>query len=245
MLAQGITNHYLLPCDEGYLLVEAGSKKMFPQFLRQLEGQGISPEEIKYLLLSHHHEDHAGFTASLRQVSGCSIIVHRQALEPLQEGEHHIPQKGGLVNRRVMLLGFYLLLKGVQLNIEPVEFKATDILVEEDNNELLRTLGIPGEILVTPGHSPDSISLLLDDGSCFCGDAAMNLPGWLDTRYCCIFIADVEQYYRSWQKMLDRGARTIYPAHGPPFSSRELERNMHSFSQQDLVQTKRRGVKTT
>jgi len=63
--------------------------------------------------------------------------------------------------------------------------------------ELLRSLGVPGKILCIPGHNPDSISLLLDDGSCFCGDAAFNLMPWLGTRYLLPLISDMESSYRS------------------------------------------------
>ncbi len=235
-LTKGLTKRYLLPCNAGYLLVEGGSESEFSLFLKELKEQGIGPGEIKYLFLSHHHEDHAGFAASLRELSDCRIIAHQEALEPLQTGEHFIPGEGGIVNRRVILFGYYLFLtKKVRLKLNPLEIKEGDLPVTGDNNELLRTLGVPGKILATPGHSPDSISLLLDDGSCFCGDLAMSEPAWLRTSYCCIFIANVEQYYKSWQKIIDEGARTIYPAHGQPFSYRELEKNMHAFSEEDLI----------
>ncbi len=235
-LTKGLTKRYLLPCNEGYLLVEGGSESEFSLFLKELKEQGIDPDEIKYLFLSHHHEDHAGFAASLREMSDCRIIAHQEALEPLQKGEHFIPGEGGIVNRRVILFGYFLFLtKKVRLKLNPLELMDGDLPVTGDENELLRSLGVPGNILATPGHSPDSISLLLDDGSCFCGDLAMNGPAWLRTHYCCIFISDIEQYYKSWQKIIDAGARTIYPAHGRPFSSRELERNMHAFSQEDLI----------
>ncbi len=237
MLEKGLTNRFLLSCNEGYLLVEGGSQKEFSLFMRQLKGVGIDPKEIQFLFLSHHHEDHAGFAASLRKVSSCRIIMHSEALKPLQKGEHFVPG-GGLVNRRALVFSFYALLKGVRFRLEPLELNETDIIVREDDHGRLRSLGIPGEILVTPGHSPDSISLLLDDGSCFCGDAAMNGPAWLGNRYCCIFISDVKQYYNSWQKMIKKGARTIYPAHGFPFSYQKLQKNLNSFSQHDLCMKK-------
>ena len=250
-LTKGLTRRYLLPCNEGYLLVEGGSESEFSLFLKELNEEGIGPGEIKYLFLSHHHEDHAGFASSLRELSDCRIIAHQEALEPLEKGEHFIPGEGGIVNRRVILYGYYLFLtKKVRLKLKPLEIMEGDLPVTGDDNEMLRTLGVPGKILVTPGHSPDSISLLLDDGSCFCGDLAMNGPAWLKTRNCCIFISDVEQYYKSWQKIIDQGARTIYPAHGRPFSYRELEMNMHAFSEEDLImkrpgQGKFRGSEST
>ena len=53
-----------------------------------------------------------------------------------------------------------------------------DIIIEGDNDEFLKGIGIDGVILHTPGHTRDSISVLLSDGSAFVGDAAMNFLRW-------------------------------------------------------------------
>jgi endoribonuclease LACTB2 len=42
-----------------------------------------------------------------------------------------------------------------------------------DSREFLSRLGMEGEIIPTPGHSDDSVSLILDEGMAFTGD----LPG--------------------------------------------------------------------
>lgn len=39
-------------------------------------------------------------------------------------------------------------------------------------------------------------------------------------------MTDMEQSYRSWQKMIDAGANTIYPSHGKPFSADKLVQNI-------------------
>jgi len=233
-LQEGWTTRYLLPCDGGYLQVEAGSHKKYPLFLRQLEERGIEPEQIRYLFLTHHHEDHAGFAAALKEASGCRIITHREAVPYLERGE---PARtgGGLVNWRSVLVALYVFLTGWSLNSPPLALDEEDRVLEGDDDELLRSLGVPGRVLHTPGHTPDSISLLMDDGRCFCGDAAMKLPRWLGTRYCCIFMSDVEEYYASWRKMMREGTRTVYPAHGQPFPAERLEENLDHFSQEDLV----------
>jgi len=235
----GLTNQHLLPCAGGYLLVEGGSKKKFPQFLRELESKGIDPGEIRYLFITHHHEDHAGFAALLREISGCRIIVHKEAVKPLEEGKCAVTG-GGIINWRVVFsgFGFYVLSKGVRMFFSPVKLGDADFIIEKDDNELLRSLGVPGKILCTPGHSPDSISLLLDEGSCFCGDAAFNLMHWLGHRYCMPLVSDMESSYRSWRKMIREGASTIYPSHGNPIPREKLEQNMDYFKQEDLVLTK-------
>jgi len=238
VLKGSFTIQHLLPCTDGYMMVEAGGEKDFSSFLSKLSKHNVDPGEIRYLFLTHHHEDHAGFTASLQKLSGCRIIAHREAVRFLEKGKH-ADTGGGVINGRTILLGLYLYLKGVRLNFTPVTFREEDYIVDGDDNEILRNLGVPGKILYTPGHSPDSISLLLDNGLCFCGDAAMGKIKWLGNRYCCIYISDVNEYYRSWEKMIQEGATTIYPAHGSIFPSDKLEQNLDHFKQEKLLFAKK------
>lgn len=71
---------------------------------------------------------------------------------------------------------------------------------------LLQGIGIPGEILHTLGHSDDSVSLLLDDGSAFTGDLVH--PAFARGNE-----ADVVS--ASWRLLRERGATRVHPAHGP------------------------------
>lgn len=72
------------------------------------------------------------------------------------------------------------------------------------SRQLLAGIGIHGEILPTPGHSEHCVSLLLDDGSVFTGD----LPPE-------VYAYDNSVALASWQLLRARGARVVYPAHGP------------------------------
>ena len=47
-----------------------------------------------------------------------------------------------------------------------------------ESRGFLEKLGIRGEIIATPSHSEDSISLIMDDGACFVGD--LELVEYLD-----------------------------------------------------------------
>lgn len=80
------------------------------------------------------------------------------------------------------------------------------IVSTADSRVLLATIGIGGEIVHTPGHSDDSVSLLLDTGAVFTGD----LPP--------ISMAvseDAPLVARSWRTLRERGATTVYAGHGP------------------------------
>jgi glyoxylase-like metal-dependent hydrolase (beta-lactamase superfamily II) len=74
----------------------------------------------------------------------------------------------------------------------------------EESRQLLGRMGIAGEIVHTPGHSDDSVSLLLDDGSAFTGDLAPE-----------VYSYDNPVALDSWRLLRERGARLVYPAHGP------------------------------
>ena len=73
---------------------------------------------------------------------------------------------------------------------------------------LARTGGHRGAVLCValPGHSDDSVSLLLDDGSAFTGD--LTHPAFVGE-------SDAAVVSASWRSLRDRGAVRVYPAHGP------------------------------
>jgi glyoxylase-like metal-dependent hydrolase (beta-lactamase superfamily II) len=64
----------------------------------------------------------------------------------------------------------------------------------------------------------------MDDGTCYCGDAAANFFGFAGTRKCVIYVRDIEEYYRSWDRLLDAGAAIIYPSHGDAFPAAALRK---------------------
>jgi glyoxylase-like metal-dependent hydrolase (beta-lactamase superfamily II) len=213
-LKLGFTRCYLLKCTDGYLLIDTSYPRYYSQFERKLLNLGVATSDIKYLLLSHHHDDHAGFAAELVQRIGCPVIAHRNAVSPLKQGRSEETDKP--VNRRVRIVYACYELIHRDYKFPPLT------LAEEDNESLLRGIGIDGAVLHTPGHSRDSISVLLSDGSAFVGDAAMNFLRWTGVGHRPIYIEDINTVYESWRNLRERGARVIYPSHGKPFSATKL-----------------------
>ncbi|MDY6797103.1 MAG: hypothetical protein SWK76_17755 [Actinomycetota bacterium] len=96
------------------------------------------------------------------------------------------------------------------------------MVVEGDDDRVLRDMGIDGNVLHMPWDSRDSMSILLDDGSAFVGDLAMNFLGFTGIRHRPIYIHDPGEIHEGWDKILERGARCIYPARGKLFPAGEL-----------------------
>jgi glyoxylase-like metal-dependent hydrolase (beta-lactamase superfamily II) len=220
----GWTRCYLLKCTDGYLLIDTDYPQYYARFEKKLAKLGIKTSDIKYLLLTHHHDDHAGFAAELVRRTGCRVIAHRDAVSPLKQGKSEETIKP--VNRRVRIAlafyaTFYTLFHG-EWNFPPLTLTERDIIIEGDDDDFLKAIGIDGVILHTPGHTGDSISVLLSDGSAFAGDAAMNFLRWTGVGHRPIAIEDINTVYESWRKLRERGARVIYPSHGRPFPAKEM-----------------------
>ena len=220
----GWTRCFLLKCTGGYLLIDTYYPKYYSRFERKLANLGIAISDIKYLLLTHHHDDHAGFAAELVRSSGCQIIAHRNAVSPLKQGKSEDTAKA--LNRRVQItFKFYeIFLFHQEYTYPPLTLTDRDIILEGDDESFLKEIGIDAIILHTPGHTNtrDSISVLLSDGNAFVGDAAMNFLWWTGIRHRPIAIGDINTIYESWRKLRERGARVIYPSHGKPFPATEL-----------------------
>lgn len=220
LIPLGVTNCYLVRCSEGFLLIDTCYYDTYPKFLRILERKHINVNSIRYLLLTHHHDDHAGFAAKLVEDTGCRLIAHEKAKKPLENGETEDTMKP--LNHRVWLA--FSLFRAVRrkFGYPSVVLTDKDIIITGDNDGLLKELGIDGEILETPGHCSDSISVLLKDGSLFAGDMAMNFLKPCGLKYRPIYNESLEAVYQSWEKVKAKGAKIVYPAHGAPFSIRCL-----------------------
>jgi glyoxylase-like metal-dependent hydrolase (beta-lactamase superfamily II) len=220
-LKLGWTQCFLLKCTGGYLLIVTYYPKHYRRFEKKLANLGIATSDIKYLLLTHHHDDHAGFAAELVRSTGCQVIAHRNAVSALEEGKSEEAAKP--VNRHIQIVFTLYTLFHKEFNFPPLRLSERDILIEGDNDSFLKGIGIDGIILYTPGHTRDSVSVLLSDGSAFVGDAAMNFLRWTGVGHRPIYIEDINTVYKSWRKLRERGARVIYPSHGRPFSATKLE----------------------
>ena len=116
------------------------------------------------------------------------------------------------------IFGAFLNILIKKVSIKPCK---VDIIIEEDDYSLSE-FGIKGKIVFTPGHSPGSISVVLNSGDAFVGDLAMNgLPLTLGPNLP-IFAEDMSVLENSWRKLIDLGVKKIYPAHGRPFLAKKM-----------------------
>ncbi len=93
--------------------------------------------------------------------------------------------------------------KGKSLPYVEIQRNDNLILKLEDSRKFLASIGLSGEMIHTPGHSDDSVTLILDEGFAFTGDLH---PSFMNTE-------DVTTR-ESWDKIYQHKITKIFPGHG-------------------------------
>jgi endoribonuclease LACTB2 len=178
------TNYWVVSAGASRLLVDLGWPGTMGTMRANLERMGVPLKEIRYGLATHYHIDHAGLAQDFKQ-AGVPLLV-------LETQIGAIPLMKSWTKPRDHYLD--------------ISLHDNVVISFAESRAALHRIGIAGEILHTPGHSDDSVSLLLDDGSVFTGD--LTHPALVGGDDAGVVVA-------SWRLLRERGATRLYPGHGP------------------------------
>jgi len=133
---------HLFASKDGHILIDACMPDSGPSILKDIKDLGFSPDDIRYLLISHGHADHLGSAAFLKGKTGAAICIGEADVVAAEKGS----------KTRAGLTGYKT-------------FKVDRALNEGDvitvgNNSIL--------IYHTPGHTPGSCSFGFEikEGAC-------------------------------------------------------------------------------
>ncbi|MDD2363233.1 MAG: MBL fold metallo-hydrolase [Eubacteriales bacterium] len=149
-LRYGNTNTFLIKGNVGNLLFDTDYAGTMQAFYKEIKKHKINLSDVTYVLASHYHPDHMGLVSELMK-QGIKLL---------------------LMDTQYPYIHFsdYIFNRENKLKYEPIDADKSIIFSEKNSRGILQDIGIEGEIISTPSHSLDSISLILDDGTCFVGD---------------------------------------------------------------------------
>jgi len=188
-LTYKLTNCYLVESSCGWIMIDTDWPDTLPHLLHLLKQHDLQTSDIKYLIVSHFHPDHAGLVQNLKDF-GVNFILH----------ENQVPFVDNLNN-------FFK--KNPKSNYKDIVKRDNTIVSSMESRRFLKNIGIDGEIIQTPGHSDDSISLIIDGCCAFTGDLQA---------YSLMEAYNDQTLKDSWRLIQDYNVKQIYPAHGNSYT---------------------------
>jgi hydroxyacylglutathione hydrolase len=217
-ISLGMVKAFLLKGDDSAILVDSGNPGQAARILEAMAEHGIAPEDIRLILITHGHTDHFGSAKALCERTGAPVAIHAKDAAALR-GES---DDADTLKPTGKLLGMLMRL-GIRLPDAPPEaFLEPDLVFEEAWR--LDAYGVAGEVIPTPGHTPGSVSVLLDSGEAIVGDIVMGKwMGIFRQPGAPIVAWDLERNFASLRAFLqEHKPHTIHTAHGGPFTLADL-----------------------
>jgi glyoxylase-like metal-dependent hydrolase (beta-lactamase superfamily II) len=167
-----VVKNYILETPIGVIAVDTGYAGGFPKFKARFE-QKWPLYALKYIFLTHHHDDHCGFLNELLEAADAKVILHPSAIQHLKKGRNNEPPGAGYSSLPASLFGR---LK-TDFSFPPVLIPENrGITVASEDEQIFEGVGLPIKILLLPGHTHDSIGLYLTEtGIMLCGDAGIQI----------------------------------------------------------------------
>ena len=194
-------NAYALVREQGVLIIDTATPGKSDGLLKELESINVKPSDIKAVVITHAHPDHAGSCAALIDKTHAGLYVHKNDRDVLL-GIAPPPQPRNFIQKLSAFMSKHF------FKYQPPE---DAVPLDEDST-------IQGfedlKIISTPGHTPGSMSILdITDDTLFCGDAINNRGNKL-TGPNKLFTINTDQAWRSVAKLGASRFKTLCPGHG-------------------------------
>jgi len=150
---------------------------------------------VAVILLTHGHADHSAGAARLAELTGAAV----RALDPAHRLGGSRPGGSGLGGSGLGGSG----LGGSGLGGSSL-----------GEGDVVAAAGLEVRVLATPGHTSDSLSLLLDD-AVLTGDTVLGRGSTVVAHPDGV----LSDYLRSLERLRELGDRTVLPGHGPELAA--------------------------
>lgn len=190
---------YLLLDGDDVYLIDTGMGVSGRRIRKWFRMTGRQPSQLKAILLTHGHLDHAGCAESLRKWSGAPVYMNLADL-PITRGEY----------RYTGLARFC----GMMEAIGRTAFRYAPPQIDEplhDDDRLPFWGGL--QVIHLPGHTPGHVGFYCESKRLlFCGDALLSVLGGCSFPLA-IFNADNKLVRESILRLADLQADWVFPMH--------------------------------
>ncbi|HLK59485.1 MAG TPA: MBL fold metallo-hydrolase [Chthonomonadaceae bacterium] len=215
-----LTCSYIVTTPAGIILVDAGMDSGGRDMLFALDKLRLPAEDVRAVLLTHWHNDHAAGAHALQEQLRAAVYYHSADAPFLTRATAHQGLRGWLSDL-IPEWGLFVLFKGLLGEATPKAVTASTFVIEGD------ILFEGFEVIPTPGHTPGHVSYYYrPEHALFAGDALAVVGGHIH------FMArpvtpDIAQARASMRHLLSLDIDTLCPGHRAP-----LTKNVRSQCQE-------------
>ena len=204
-------NAYLVEISNGWFLVDTGYSFDYKHFIRAAKRKGIALSSIRYVVLTHAHADHAGFSKRILADTGATLVCLPAERDRLLSG---VNNKDVYISRKCThwINRISAATKRLQT------FPPVDIAGAADAEaQPLAAEGIT--FFVLHGHTDNDLCFRVED-KLFVGDICMNGIG--AAGHSPLWIEDPAALVESWKALITMDGTFLYVGHGKPFPKNDL-----------------------
>jgi glyoxylase-like metal-dependent hydrolase (beta-lactamase superfamily II) len=214
---------FLLPSPDGNILIESGPESTFNELCEALGKEGCQPEDIRHVLLTHIHFDHAGAAWKFAEL-GAKIYVHPAGLP-------HLADPSKLRSSAAQIYGD--LMEPLWGRMQPIE---KDKLVPVDDGDEIAIGGHRFKVHYTPGHAVHHNAYQLGN-VLFTGDVCgIKINGGPVQPPCPPPDIDIGLWIRSLHKLAALGPEALYLTH---FGRHDDPQRLFAELEETLLEWKR------
>ncbi len=208
-LQLGYVNAFLWTGQGGPTLIDTGSPWSFGTLLDELKQAGITPADLRRIILTHADIDHIGGLKGLTELSDAVIACHTvEAIYVTGQQPRKLKGLGKVAG---------LWTKAAEAIYKPFVDQVDELLLEKEVTPEGFT------VLHMPGHTPGQIALYHKSASLLItGDALLNRNNRLSLPIS-LFTPNMEQAIESLQKLKKLTFDTACFGHGPCIQGRADE----------------------
>lgn len=195
-------NVYLLDGGSGeYAMIDAGGG-LDPQLIvSNIRELGVSPEQIKHILITHAHGDHAAGAAFFQQNFNCKVVASTEAKPWIEQADRDK----------------FSLNAAIRAGVYPADFQLKPCPVHRgvNENDEIRIGTISLKVIHTPGHAHGHISFLMEEQGkniLFAGDTVF-AGGKIVLQN--IWDCSIQEYAETLAKLSRLHIDSLFPGHGP------------------------------
>lgn len=200
----GNVNCYIIENGTNGILVDTGKKEFIDKVIESCKSYNV-----KLIILTHAHFDHAENAAQLSESLGIPIGMNENDCNLILSNTNQSLASTNILGKIVLSVSLKEFAVRSMLGFKP------NVLLHNDDS--LSNYGINARIISLPGHTNGSIGIDVDNKHLIVGDALMNM-----------FYPTVSMLYHNRGNMLESarkisniGNRTIYFGHGKPVTNKQ------------------------